>query len=95
MSKTKDIEIPMRMCGWRSDGIVLNSCNGLERSYIIDLIKMDTTKSVKLVIEQEEPKRIQMTESDFVELINVVNTYANPVAELKSRFNNRKYHVRD
>lgn len=96
MSNTKStIEIPVEMTGWRSDGVVLNPSNGLERSYVIDLLRMKETKSVKLVIEQEEEKVIQMTESEFMKLIDVVENYVHPAAELKSRLAHKYYHKRD
>ena len=94
MSKSKKIIIPVKLAGWKSSGVVL-SPKEINQSKLIDLIEDKNTLSVSVVVEQEEPKVIQMTEAEFVDLISVVDTYAHPVAELKSRFKHRKYHKRD
>lgn len=95
MSDRKTLKAPIKLNGWRSDGLVVELCGGFTKSEIIDIVKGKEVESIELVIKFKEPKVIQMTEGEFKDLIRVVENYAHPVAELKSRLNNKKYHKRD
>jgi NAD-specific glutamate dehydrogenase len=91
-NKTKT-EVEVKCNGWRCDGAVLNPVEGSLYD-LTSLIKDKNTTKITVIVERDEPKNIQMTESDFEELINVVRTWASPVAELKSRLKHGKYRVK-
>lgn len=52
---------------------------------------LETASSIKIIIERDEEKTLELTNSDFEDIINVVSEYAHPEAELRSRLENGKY----
>lgn len=87
-------EFKLELNDWRSDGMVLNSVD-VPQSDVISILKSKDVIGFKLVVETEEPKDIRMTETEFQKLIKMVETWDNPVAELKSRLKNRRYYARN
>lgn len=91
---TKKLEYLVELHGWSANGLHIQPTK-IHRSELIDIIKKEGVKSVKMVIEYEEPKSIQMTESEFQDIIRIVGTYSDPVSELSSRLTNKRYHAKE
>jgi len=91
MSIRKEIEVKCN--GWRSDGAVLNPVEG-NLCDLTSLLKDKNTTKVTVIVEQDEAKNIQMTESEFKEIIRITESYCHPAAELRSRLKHGKYHVK-
>jgi hypothetical protein len=84
------VKIKAILKGWRINGIVLQpTC--VNKSDVIDMLENKNITNIFIGVELEEPKNIQMTTKEFEDLINIIETWDNPVAELRSRLKNNRY----